>query len=75
MHLKRKDILKKYQLTLIKHILIQIHLLTIIFFDEKEKKLIDLENEDVDPININKSIPGKKIKSIEVLVKLDSENQ
>ena len=45
------------------------------FFDEKEKKLIDLDNEDVDPININKSIPGKKIKSIEVLVKLDSENQ
>ena len=45
------------------------------FFDEKEKKLIDLENEDVDPININKSIPGKKIKSIEVLVKLDSENK
>ena len=45
------------------------------FFDEKEKKLIDLENEDVDPININKSIPGKKIKSIEVLVKLDSEKQ
>ena len=45
------------------------------FFDEKEKKLIDLENEDVDPININKSIPGKKIKSIEVLVKLDSEYQ
>ena len=45
------------------------------FFDEKEKKLIDLENEDVDPININKSIPGKKIKSIEVIVKLDSENQ
>ena len=44
------------------------------FFDEKEKKLIDLENADVDPININKSIPGKKIKSIEVLVKLDSEN-
>ena len=45
------------------------------FFDEKEKKLIDLDNEDVDSINIKKSIPGKKIKSIEVLVKLDSENQ
>ena len=44
------------------------------FFDEKEKKLIDLDNEDVYPININKTIPGKKIKSIEVLVKLDSEN-
>ena len=44
------------------------------FFDEKEKKLIDLENEDLDPINIKKTIPGKKIKSIEVLVKLDPEN-
>ena len=44
------------------------------FFDEKEKKLIDLEIKDLDPINIKKTIPGKKIKSIEVLVKLDSEN-
>ena len=44
------------------------------FFDEKEKKLIDLENEDLDPINIKKTIPGKKIKSIEVLVKLDPDN-
>ena len=44
------------------------------FFDEKEKKLIDLENEDLDSINIKKKIPGKKIKSIEVLVKLDPEN-
>ena len=44
------------------------------FFDEKEKKLIDLENKDLDPITIKKTIPGKKIKSIEVLVKLDSDN-
>ena len=44
------------------------------FFDEKEKKLIDLENEDLDPINIKKTIPGKKIKSIEVLVKIDPDN-
>jgi len=42
------------------------------FFDEKEKKLIDLENEDVDPINIKKTIPGKKVKSIELLIKLDT---
>tara|TARA_B100001769_G_scaffold69686_1_gene52010 strand:- start:327 stop:752 length:426 start_codon:yes stop_codon:yes gene_type:complete len=45
------------------------------FFDEKEKKLIDLENKDLDPINIKKTIPGKKIKSIEVLVKLDSNSE
>jgi len=45
------------------------------FFDEKEKKLIDLANEDVEKFKIKKSIPGKKIKSIEVLVKVDSDNQ
>ena len=45
------------------------------FFDEKEKELIDLENEDVDPIKIKKNISGKKIKSIEVLVKIDTDNQ
>ena len=44
------------------------------FFDEKEKQLIDLENKDVDPIKINKTIPGKKIKSVEVLVKVDTDN-
>ena len=41
------------------------------FFDEKEKELIDLENEDVHPIKIKKSLPGKRIKSVEVLVKLE----
>ena len=44
------------------------------FFDEKHKELIDLENEDVLPIKIKKTISGKKIKSVEVLVRLDSEN-
>ena len=41
------------------------------FFDVKEEKLIDIKNEDVGPIEIQKSIPGKKIKSVEVLVKLE----
>ena len=45
------------------------------FYDIAEKKLIDLEQSDVGPINIQKSIPGKKIKSVEVLVKLDTDNQ
>jgi len=35
--------------------------------------LIDLDQVDVGPINIKKSIPGKKIKSVEVLVKLDTD--
>ncbi len=41
------------------------------FYDLKDEKLIDLENCDVGPINIKKKINGKKIKSIEVLVKLE----
>ncbi len=41
------------------------------FYDLKEEKLIDLENSDVGPINILKKIDGKKIKSVEVLVKLE----
>ena len=41
------------------------------FYDLKEEKLIDLENSDVGPINIFKKINGKKIKSVEVLVKLE----
>ena len=45
------------------------------FYDIAEKKLIDLEQGDVGQINIKKSIPGKKIKSVEVLVKLDTDNQ
>ena len=41
------------------------------FYDLKEDKLIDLKNSDVGPINILKKIEGKKIKSVEVLVKLE----
>ena len=41
------------------------------FYDLKEEKLIDLENSDVGPIKILKKIYGKKIKSVEVLVKLE----
>ena len=41
------------------------------FYDLKDEKLIDLEKSDVGPINILRKINGKKIKSVEVLVKLE----
>ena len=41
------------------------------FYDMQAEKLIDLENKDIGPIDIQKSIPGKKIKSVEVLIKLE----
>tara|TARA_B100000700_G_scaffold99589_1_gene112113 strand:+ start:3450 stop:3866 length:417 start_codon:yes stop_codon:yes gene_type:complete len=44
------------------------------FYDVDKDELSDIENNDVSPIKIKKTIPGKKIKSIEVLVKISSEN-
>ena len=41
------------------------------FYNLIDGKLIDLENSDVGPITIKRKIDGKKIKSIEVLVKLE----
>ena len=43
------------------------------FFDETNNELIDLNNEDIKKIELRKSIPGKKIKSVEVLVKIESK--
>ena len=44
------------------------------FLDINTNKLIDLKNEDVHNIKIKKRIPGKKINSIEVLVKIENSN-
>ena len=44
------------------------------FFDESTNQLIDLNSNDVGKINIKKSIPGKKISSVEVLVKIKNNN-
>tara|TARA_B100001750_G_C15254422_1_gene469464 strand:+ start:52 stop:468 length:417 start_codon:yes stop_codon:yes gene_type:complete len=44
------------------------------FFDENKKELIDLEDKDVGEIKIKKKLPGKKIKSVEVLVKIANNN-
>ena len=43
------------------------------FFDNSSKELIDLNSEDVEKIQINKSLPGKKISSVEILVKVEDE--
>ena len=42
------------------------------FLDVKTNQLIDLKTEDVDKIKIKKNLPGKKIKSIEILVKVEN---
>ena len=44
------------------------------FFDENTNELIDLNNKEIGTIKIKKTIPGKKIKSVEVLVKIDNNN-
>ena len=45
------------------------------FFDEDTNELIDCDKENVDAINIKNNITGKKINSIEVLIKVASDNQ
>ena len=43
------------------------------FFDSSTKELIDLSNDQVEKIKINTSLPGKKISSVEILVKVENE--
>ena len=45
------------------------------FYDEDTHKLIDCEINDIDPINVKKNITGKKINSVEVLIRVASDNQ
>jgi len=44
------------------------------FFDENTNELIDLKDNQIEKIKIKKIIPGKKIKSVEVLVKIANDN-
>ncbi len=44
------------------------------FFDESKNELIDLKDSDVGNIEIKKKIFGKKIKSLEILVKIADNN-
>jgi Fur family iron response transcriptional regulator len=44
------------------------------FIDESTNEIVDLHTSDVSNIKIKKSLPGKKVKSIEVLVKLENNN-
>ncbi|MDA9838625.1 transcriptional repressor [Candidatus Pelagibacter sp.] len=43
------------------------------FFDKSTEELIDLSDEDVEKIQIKKSLLGKKISSVELLVKVENE--
>tara|TARA_B110000196_G_C20646453_1_gene430919 strand:+ start:25 stop:453 length:429 start_codon:yes stop_codon:yes gene_type:complete len=45
------------------------------FFDEDTNELIDCSNDEIDSVNVKKNITGKKIKSVEVLIKVASDNQ
>ena len=45
------------------------------FYDEGTNELIDCDENDIDSINLKKNIPGKRIKSVEVLIKVASDNQ
>ena len=44
------------------------------FLDVNTNELVDLKIQDVHKIKIKKNLPGKKIKSIEVLVRVENNN-
>ena len=43
------------------------------FFDSSTNQLTDLSDNQVGKIEINKALPGKKISSVEILVKVENE--
>ena len=45
------------------------------FFDEDTNELIDCDENAIDSINIKNNVTGKKINSVEVLIKVASDNQ
>ena len=45
------------------------------FFDEDTNELVDCNESDVEKINIRRNVTGKKIKSVELLIKVASDNQ
>ena len=44
------------------------------FLDEETNTLLDLNEKDIEKIKVKKKLPGKKIKSIEVLVRVANNN-
>ena len=45
------------------------------FYDEDTHELIDCDENEIENVNIKKNITGKKINSVEVLVRVASDNQ
>ena len=45
------------------------------FYDEDTHELIDCDQNNIDNINVKNNITGKKINSVEVLIKVASDNQ
>ena len=45
------------------------------FYDEDTNELIDCDENTIDSVNVKNNITGKKINSVEVLIKVASDNQ
>ena len=45
------------------------------FYDEDTHELIDCNQNDIDTVNVKNNTTGKKINSVEILIKVASDNQ
>ena len=45
------------------------------FYDEDTHQLIDCDENEIETVNVKKNITGKKINSVEILIRVASDNQ
>ena len=45
------------------------------FFDEDNNELIDCSTDDIETVKIKKNVTGKKINSVEILIRVATDNQ
>jgi Fur family iron response transcriptional regulator len=72
---KKKGYLKKFQSIVIKSYFDTNTSVHHHFYDEDTNELIDCDENTIDTVNVKNNITGKKINSVEVLIKVASDTQ
>ena len=75
MHLKKKGYLKEISINSDKSYFDTNTSIHHHFYDEDTHKLIDCSEDDIQTVNIKNNTTGKKINSVEVLIRVASDNQ
>ena len=74
-HLKKKGYLKEISISGDKNYFDTNTSIHHHFYDQDTNQLIDCDENDIEPVIVKNNITGKKINSVEVLVRVASDNQ